>query len=839
MKAECMAAVARAIGRSLTQAEASGIEGRVRRALQDLATEDRERFLALPNDTRLIEAGARAAEELVHEAQVKKVRTALTIKAHDRILGFMKEAAARKIDGLDALNRALAFVADGKSNFMSAEVHAEAIKRNALRQLLDTFESTDPKLFGLFENREGIVALTREIFGHDSGDPVAKKGAEAWLKVAEQLRQKFNAAGGDIGKLDNWGLPQHHSQLKVAKAGRDAWVADILPSIERARYVNEDGTRFTDPQMVEFLGRVWETIATGGVNKIEPGAPRGSGMRANRNAESRQLHFKGPDDYLAYQVKYGDRDLFGLMTSHVGALAKDIAMIETFGPNPNVTYSYFRDLALTEGARANPRQAAKLQERAVKMDSVYDYIAGRTLPVANEHLAKGFDTLRNWLVATRLGSAFITSFSDEATLYLTAHVNNLPEVQVLKNELAAMNPANRVEKRMAQRAGLALDTLIGDLNRFGQDGLGSSFSSKLAQTTMRLSGLNAITDARKRAFGVTMMDAIGALTRDHATVKGLDATDWRILKSKGITERDWSLWRLAKTEDWNGTNSTMLTPESIARIPADVLEREGFTAKDRSAAVHKLLGAVLEETDMAVITPGARERALMGAGLQRGTWKGELTRSFFLFKSFPLAMVMRHWMRGNGMETAGGKAAYIGSLVVATTVLGALSLEIDQMLQGKDPRTLNPAGKGGVRNWFAAMLKGGSLGVYGDFLFSEATNGGTKGPFAAAVGPVGGLVEEALNLTQGNLVQYAQGKDTHAGAELVRFMKGNTPGANLWYAKAALDHILWNQAAEYLSPGYLSTMRSRARREFGQDYYWSPESTTPGRAPDLSRIGEQ
>jgi hypothetical protein len=81
-----------------------------------------------------------------------------------------------------------------------------------------------------------------------------------------------------------------------------------------------------------------------------------------------------------------------------------------------------------------------------------------------------------------------------------------------------------------------------------------------------------------------------------------------------------------------------------------------------------------------------------------------------------------------------------------------------------------------------------------------------------------------------------QGKDTHIGAEAIRFLKGNAPGANLWYAKAALDHMIWNQAAEYLSPGYLSTMQARSRREFGQDFWWAPADTTPGRAPALERI---
>jgi hypothetical protein len=50
-----------------------------------MAREDQARFLSLPANARLIEAGQRAAAELVHEAQLKKVRIALTIMAHDRV----------------------------------------------------------------------------------------------------------------------------------------------------------------------------------------------------------------------------------------------------------------------------------------------------------------------------------------------------------------------------------------------------------------------------------------------------------------------------------------------------------------------------------------------------------------------------------------------------------------------------------------------------------------------------------------------------------------------------------------------------------------------------------
>jgi hypothetical protein len=85
-----------------------------------------------------------------------------------------------------------------------------------------------------------------------------------------------------------------------------------------------------------------------------------------------------------------------------------------------------------------------------------------------------------------------------------------------------------------------------------------------------------------------------------------------------------------------------------------------------------------------------------------------------------------------------------------------------------------------------------------------------------------------------------QGKDPHFGAELVRFIKGNTPGASLWYAKAALDHIIFHQLQDYFSPGYLAQMQRRAQKEFGQSFWWQPGSGIEGmQAPNLAKaVGE-
>jgi hypothetical protein len=838
MRKECIEAVEKAIGRTLKTDEAKGIENRIMRNMEQARKADPGAFMAQSGSERLYDAAGAATKELLAEVAKKQELVALTILAHDRIQTHLDDMAAKGITGMEALKRMIAFHSDTKGNFQSVEIQARAIERDALRQMIEVLEASNPKFFGLFENMEGIRAIMKELFGEDSGVREAKDGAILWKDVNEALRQRFNRNGGDVGKLDDWGVPHHHSQRLVAKAGRDQWLADTLPGMKRDRYLNDDGSMMNDAQLSEFLSPAWETIATGGANKVEPGRPAIGGMRANRGNESRQIHFKDADSYMAYQSKYGEHSLHEVMVRHISGVAKDIALVETFGPNADLAYRFFREKLVSEATVAEPTKLGKIRKEAISADNLYNEVSGKTLPVASEWLAKSFDTLRSWLVASRLGSAVISSLSDEATLYLTAHVNNLPQMRILANELAAFNPANQAEKRMALRAGLAMNSFISSLNRFGQEGLGASFSSKMANGVMRASGLNAMTEARKRAFGVTMMSSLGQLAKDFDSLGMLDKHDYRILLSKGITDTDFAVWKKAAPEDWGNGNSTMLTPESIYRISDAELATiapDVHPQKLREQAATKLLGTVLEEIDMAVIEPGARERAITTGGLQRGTWKGELTRSFFLFKSFPIAMIARHWMRGMDMETAGGKAAYVGSLVAATTVLGAMSMQINELLNGRDPRNLNPL-EGGARNWIQAMLKGGSLGIYGDFLFSDSTQYG-QSPVASVLGPVISLGESAFNLTQGNIVQAIAGKNTHAGAELVRFAKSNIAGANLWYLKGALDRIVFHQLQEYFSPGYLAHMRARARREFGQEYWAPPEQVMPARAPDLAGMG--
>lgn len=845
MRPECIQAVTQAIGRTLTQPEIKGIEDRISRNMRQLAQKDPQ-WQAKSTADRLAAAADQAARELMGEAQLKKQRVALTIMAHDRISSYMQRFPGSPLEGLD---RMLAFSSDGKSGIQSIESSTRAIRDEAVSRMLDVIDQTKGKFMGLFQDEAGNLALVRELHGQDSGSATAKAAAKAFKDVAESLRTRFNRAGGDVGLLDDWSMPRDHSQIKVAK-NKDAWVADHVKWANRSKYIKEDGSPMNDAELTEFLGHAWTTLATGGVNKLEPGNAAGNGARANRGSESRQIHYKDAESFIAAQQAYGEKNLLELLIGHVDRSARDIALVEAMGPNPAHQMRYFLDSGQKQMDVASPINSPDTAKQRRRIEQLFEEVAGTREPPASPGLANGFDTYRALNVASRLGSAVITSVTDQGTLALTAAMNGMPVMKVFANELRMLNPASGTDRRLAARAGLGLNQLIGSLNRFGADGLGSNeqiagkaakYSQALASKVMQVSGMNALTAGSQRAFGAVMMDTLGDMSRRFDSLAALDAADRARLEGRGITETDWQVWRLAEPEDWRGSGDTVLTANSIYKLTDQQLQGLAQLANTtpqrlRDQAATRLLGSVIEETNMAIIEPGAREKTFMQAGLERGTVKGELVRSFWQFKSFSIAMVMRHW--GRAMAQPGwGKAKYLAALTATTTVLGGMAIQLNELASGRDPKDITDDGTLGVpglRFGLASMMKGGAMGLYGDFLFSDTSSGGSS-PLAALGGPIAGDLEAIFKLKD----NAAAGEVNQTGAKLVRLAKSHTPFANLWYTKAATDHMAFHQMQEFFSPGYLRRMERRAKKEFNQSFWWEPGDMAPKRGPDLgAAVGE-
>lgn len=843
----CIARLVQAAGRQLSDDEVRTIFERLHRAALDVKSGRADladvelpttKGFKQPATAGLIfeEAARRAAAEFEAEAVLRERQANLQVTRLAARAGDVNRLMAEGLKPLDAVEKTIARDYSGRTNVESLEQRVAGYRAYFGRRLLDTWNALGDDWLGFFQSREKLLNLVRELRGEDSGDALARQGAKAFHDVAEDARQTFNAAGGDIGRLDDWGMPQHHSQERVAAAGRAAWVDQVLPLLNRGRYVDDLGQAWSEPELRAFLGKAWDTIATDGHANREPGAFRGIGRRANRHAESRQIHFKDADAVISYWQAFGERTAVEILMNHVEVMARDIAFIEHFGPNPNVTYQTLRDQALQRAVVAEPRKTTAFEAQAKNLDTLWNYVSGRTKTIANPKIHAIANGIHNLNVAGKLGGAAIASFfGDKPMMEAVAHLNNLPMIQRWQTEVALLNPANVADRRLLQRQGLMLDSVRSGLNRY-YEGLGKTgWTGKTANAVMRVTGMQAINDIRKAAFGSSLMDAIGTELQRGVDFNGLADSDVRLLRNYGITADDWKVWKLAPLDNLRHGNDAALTPEAISRIPDDALRAAGFDdpAAVRRNAVVKLLGAVNTESEFAIVTPGWKERTEFYGNLTMGTVKGELFRAWFQFKSFPWAYFKRGMDAVANADGPAGKASMTAFLITSNALAGAMILQVREVLAGKDP--LRMADDDWYKFWGKAFLQGGALGIYGDFLYSVNQTRYGSGPLEAMSGPTIGVLLEMGVVQPLNAIKNAiEGKETHLGAQTVADLKGFVPGGNVWYAKAALEHLIWQQVMESLSPGYLGNIRRRTAREYGQQWWWAPGELAPERAPDFS-----
>jgi hypothetical protein len=87
-----------------------------------------------------------------------------------------------------------------------------------------------------------------------------------------------------------------------------------------------------------------------------------------------------------------------------------------------------------------------------------------------------------------------------------------------------------------------------------------------------------------------------------------------------------------------------------------------------------------------------------------------------------------------------------------------------------------------------------------------------------------------------NAWEFAKGKETNAAAEALRWGNAQLPYASLWQIRGVWEHWFIHNAQEAVNPGYLSRMRQRAQKDWGQGYWWAPGEFVPDRAPDVERV---
>ncbi len=805
MRADCIKEVEQAIGRPLKAAEAKAIEDKISFHIRDLARTDPTKFNSLTADQRQL-AGAQAAMA-DHMADVAK-------KAQRKGLNLL--AQTRELDN----QTARAAVLGGKQPFTSAlferlrqvDTRIKGERNRAFTSIMDTIIAAEPKFLGLLTNKAAERDFVHEVFGQDSGNAVARNAAKVWRDQMDSIRARQNAAGADIGRLDYGWLPQPHSLVKVRRAAPQEWASFVLGRLDRRRYLNEDGTQMTDTQVTDFLMAAHETLRTDGLNKMTPGTGNGSSRAAKHDNAHRQIHFKDGDSYLEYMRDFGPTSVFEAMNGSVHAQIKDTVLTEQLGPNAAQTYRLLHDTAKQKDAGGSGAFAGT--EFGATPDMVWNVLNGSLGVPVNARFAEFNQGIRNFMVAAKLQATLIASvIGDVQSLAITSAYHGLPIGKTLVSALKSVSKDYRTE---AGRMSIGMDSITSDMVSFHTDNLSAGWTSKLANATMKVTLLEGWTNAMRRGFSVEIMSRMAGDTRK---AWGDDAVLRSRLERHGITQDDWAVWQAATPEDWRGHQ--MLTPESVASM-------QGFSAKQKNDAIGKLLGYIQEESEFTSILPGIMTRATLRQGTQSGSVGGEALRHLTLFKSFGVAMFERHWKRVSQIESTGGKLAYSASVFTGLLMAGAMTNQLMDIMNGRDPRDMKEG-----KFWLQAMLRGGGVGIFGDILNTGlgGDNRGGQSNLTGLLGPVYGTAAD-VGLTLGSVFK-EKTEPADVGANLLRIGYQNTPFIRSWYTKAAFEHAVMHDMQEMLSPGYLSRMKKRAKKDFNQRFWWEPGETAPSRAPNL------
>lgn len=799
----------------------------------------------------IAEAAQKAFDEAIHQKKESLRREYLQAEVNNRLDTYIREKGAVQGGAIKSLINLLVGDVKGKHDTLTLEGKYNGILQLDMAEMYDAFDSYMNK-WGYKMTEEQAINIVKEMDGEPTGDQAAKSLVDTWDKWAERVREEKIDLGADIRFLKDWRLPQswdsketkhfglsmkekakllnpmtpHAEKIAIYGKAKAAWIDEAAKRIDRGRYVDAGGMPLNDEQLREVLASVHSTITTRGLSdKTVIGQPK---SLAQQLGQHRELHFKSAEDWYAFNQLVGKTDIFGTMQGSVIQNARNTALLETFGPNP---VTGFQTALMTAKYLDSLDPNKNLSEGAWNAQLYFDEITGISKQPVSERgelFASAMLGLRQWMVATKLGALLLSQIND-VTIYTTiAASDGLGSGKALREARKALNPLNVKDRKMSLRLGVATQTVINDIGlRYGEAVRGASFTSKMANMTVRLSGAEWWTDAMKRGYqtliGFHLTDAV----KNGRESMGPQFNE--MLRRYGIGDAEWRIIKKAQAAKISGED--IITPVAVKNVegqwshtPEGGLE----VALDGSDVAVKVAAMMHTEADIAMVTPGAREMAIMRNSTKPGTAMGEFARSIALFKTFSVSLTTKVLPRIHAVEgTKAFRAGLASQFALGMMIAGGMSYQLKQIAFGRNPRDMSTG-----EFWLAAAMQSGGLGIFGDFMFSDYNRFG--GDLMSSMGgPVGSFASDLIKLTIGNARQKLMGKDTKIGAETFQFIKNNTPLMNLWYTRAALDHLLFFNIQEAMNPGYLRRMKRRTESRNDQTFWWAPGDTLPDEAPDL------
>lgn len=795
------------------------------------------------------DAGAMAMRDVIDNISVVSTEKA---KRAAKMLSVQAEGAERIKQGLKvdtklfvgkkngtrgsrgrALGEAVKAMVGPDKRFVGANYFelSDVLRRQALSLMGDQLDKITVGAFGRQKGKAHLPNIIREVFGTDTGDTVAKELAQGWMKVSDFLVDSFNTAGGSMKKLQRY-LPQPHNAAKLLRQGEEAFVRDHINMLDWTKTRWPDGSVIAADEREKMLRQVFNTQSSDGISKIDPAAFRGQGRAIGNQLDShRFMHYKDAESWITAHEKYGDGNVFDVLLRHIGDMSHKTALVEIFGPNPDMAMRNIQNqaakFAFDNGV--SPTEINKMQSVFKnKVDPMFS-VATRSNPMNPEsRLALTVGTMSNLTTSALLGGvALVSATGDLATTAVVRGINKMPLTGGMRFYFDSVLTDREFARKVATSSGWIFEQSINHMyavERFNNVmNTGAAWSRRVSDTVLRASGMVALTTAARFRTQMEFAAYMARTAKDE-----FDTLPHKhVLARYGITPEDWNAFRKIKP----------FSPKKDVALlrPIDILTSD--IEGDKTALFRKFQTMILSES-RGMVPDSTVEASVMLKGTTRpDSLHGALLHSFAMYKNFPITFFQQYGQYAMTTKTAKGRLGFVTGLVAATTVSGALAVQLNELKNGRDPMDMTNG-----KFWLKALLKGGGAGIWGDFLYSTTDSFG-GGPADTAAGPLTGVVGDGLGIVLKEAADIYNAEDledydSKLPERMVEFSKRYTPGSNLWYTQMAANKLFWEHLENAADPEASEKRQRRMnkqQREYGNEYYWKQGEMEPERAPDFSR----
>jgi len=841
----CIDNIKKAAGKDLTDDQLDEIitllDRRAARAMKDNPSMSRET------------AFSKAAETLSAERKL----AALIEKRNEAINFIRREAIEARLAnagrlGMAGALRAMVYGVEG--NFygagLSTDAKMYALKHSMLGALLHDLQQAG--LLGLAREKprglEGEVA--REMARLNGNKTIAPSKNETVTKLAgifqrhtEAARLVQNDAGAFIRTIPGYVTRQGHDQIKIRRAGFEVWRDKIMPLLDERTFDDADDVQ-------DFLRAVYVNLATGNHLKIGgasdfAGGFKGPGNLAKKASAERVLHFKGPDEWMAYNDAFGRSSLFESVLNAIDYGARNAALMRDWGTNPEAMFNAVNDRALLRAKQAGDLKEVDKLTNGASRRAFNDLTVTVDIP-GNVTLARIGSTIRLVQSMAKLGGMVMASFVDLGPRASALRHNGVGLSKRWATGITDLlsNFKGSERREIANLLGAGIDGMTGDIFRqMSSMDTTPGRLAKVADTFFKLTLQTWWQDAHMRGSAMVLSKHLAdnvaqpfsALNRRFQTT----------LRRYGITEPEWTA--LGSLDARTADGRSYLTPD-LARELSDeatlrLLEKDTASERELNAARRdleaKLQTYIHDQMREAMTIAGARERSILTGYYPAGTIAGEALRLLMQFKIYPTTFLRRSLNREFNRQQTGAKVMSreywrhvdyggVGQLIAATTMLGYISLSMKDLAKGREPRWSDDPERQALII-MAAMKQGGGWGIYGDFFLGEVNRIG--GTWASTIlGPTfGGTlsdIERVFNAAR-------RGEDPSAAG--MRAVLNNTPFANLFYARYAMDYTFLYWLQDSINPGSVRRMQENQEKR-GQKFYLQPSRYTGTPGQNLQRL---